>query len=384
MLKTYIKVLPLVLLITTGFYKPITLNLPIDITLLVAVLTTAIVIFEFVKHNFMFNKAVLLVLFMFLIVLPTVRFGSFNEYSKDKTIYWYTLTLLSAIAPMLIIKTQDELRHFYKAIIVILSLHSLYALANLITHRNLTRLESVSDTIALGRASGMLVLLVLILILQRKVKYSIGIPLICVLTFLDISSGSKGPILFTFIVAAIVFTVFKWRHRTFHSMAIIFSIIILVAFLNLSSSLMPQASFDRVMQFLNGEVSTSLNTRITLYTNSIESIKNNAFGIGFGNAQNVINKNISDGITYTYPHNIILEIFLECGWLIGLLFITFWGFSIFHAYKKAKLNENFMFTFTVLLFLFLNAIVSGEINDRMLFAFVGLALSFKPNMLNTQ
>tara|TARA_B100000212_G_scaffold340234_1_gene320359 strand:+ start:5954 stop:7159 length:1206 start_codon:yes stop_codon:yes gene_type:complete len=127
--------------------------------------------------------------------------------------------------------------------------------------------------------------------------------------------------------------------------------------------------------------SSGLETRFDLFKDSFASILSNPiFGIGIGGyGKFTYNTDVNE-----YPHNILLEVFSEAGFiglLIFCLFISF-GFLLIKRYGsiKEKLinNENIRGIFFIcFIFLFLSYMKSGGlISARDLFLFYGLVLSY--------
>lgn len=379
---TRFKIIPFVLLITTGFYKAAVKDLPIDITLLSAIITAMNIILIFIKSNFRINKALFIIMPLFMLIFPFVRFGSLSEYARSKALFWFTLTFLSAIAPLFLLKKKSDLTIFIKSIIGIYIVVAASATITLITKSGINRLTAFGgNTIALGRANGILAVCIFIYMLQRKIKYKLAVPLLCLIMLMLISSGSKGPILFTPLTIFIVFAMFKWKNKTMQALAVILSIMILAGFISFNRELIPAASLYRVQEFLSGGIGTSTSARLIAWKNSIYEISINPIGIGFGNSEKIINANMKGKTFLMYPHNIMLEAFLECGWAYGLFFIFILGFSAYRAYKISLKDRDYIIIFALLIFLLMSSMVSGDMNDRMLFAFIGLVLSYKPKAM---
>jgi O-antigen ligase len=80
-----------------------------------------------------------------------------------------------------------------------------------------------------------------------------------------------------------------------------------------------------------------------------------------------------------FPHNTVLEVFVEGGWLVGVSFLGLLLAALFRAYLVASRSRTgeARALFALLAFFAVNAMVSGELNDRVLFAFLGLGLAFR-------
>ena len=77
-------------------------------------------------------------------------------------------------------------------------------------------------------------------------------------------------------------------------------------------------------------------------------------------------------MAHEYPHNLIFEIMNEYGVFVGILFLLFILHVSYSAYAKMQnnrhLNSLYPFLFYLWIFLLLNAMLSGSLDDsRLLF-----------------
>ena len=181
--------------------------------------------------------------------------------------------------------------------------------------------------------------------------------------------------------------------KIFLRFSILFSIIIAVfLFSNISKDISELGRTDRV--FLNvakkGGSNQSTQTRYELAQRSLNLIKSYPFGIGAGNWQEIANRYDSTHLmAHEYPHNLIFEIMNEYGVFAGILFLLFILHVSYSAYAKMKnnihVNSLYPFLFYLWIFLLLNAMLSGSLDDsRLLFItscsiLVNSPLTFKEN-----
>ena len=121
--------------------------------------------------------------------------------------------------------------------------------------------------------------------------------------------------------------------------------------------------------------------RFSLFRDSFASILSNPiFGIGIGGYGKFTYN--SDG--NEYPHNIILEVFSEAGFIGLLIFCVFISFGFLLIKRYGKINEKLIdncniraIFFISFIYLFLCYMKSGGlISARDLFLFYGLVLSY--------
>lgn len=365
------------LFLNAGLFKadPRLAWFPLDLTLLTGLVTAGLVGYELIKRGFQINKNIILVLLFFHLFLPSLFWTNWYSYAIEKTLYFYTLTLLATIAPMFLIQTRNDLYRFFNAFFLLGAIMAIDALFKLITSSGLQEQMTAfgSDTIALGRTVGIALLWLAVLMLAGRVNFLAGLGGLCALGIVLFSSGSRGPILTVF--ACLGIDVFFNRLTTDRVVRLVALLLVISLFLILSTALAPQMSQQRVLNFLQGNLGPSELNRLIAYKLSWASIKEYPFGVGMGGFATVIN--LWSGQTRQYPHNIILETFLEGGVLacFYLLFMTGLAFQCCFRLRQKWPALEWNALMAILFFNFVNALVSGDFNDnRVFFAFIGLAI----------
>lgn len=370
------------LFLTAGYFKadPRFSWLPIDLTLLAALGTVGLVIWSFLKHRFRLPTALFLLLPLFVLFLPSIAVTEWHDYSAEKTIRFFTLTLLATIAPVFLIKSQEDLRRFCNVLALVGIIMAIDALASLtLQGEQLLRLTAFSaNTIALGRAVGLALVWFSVLALEGRFSLLTALVGMGSLGFVLLSAGSRGPLIAAALGILLTFMLLRGRavHRTAR-LAIIILIVVLSVYINFQ--LIPEASLQRVESFLKGDFGVSEQLRFQAYALSWEAIQENPLGIGLGGFATVIN--LWNDVPRQYPHNILLETLLEGGWLAGTYLVILFVLSLLKAYslsQRHKESPEFTMLFAILIFLLVNAAVSGDLNDnKSLFAFISLTLGFR-------
>lgn len=376
MVKEYI----LALYLTAGYLKadPRLAWLPIDLTLLLAVTVLGATLVQFIKGGLKIPRSIVFVLILFLIVLiPSSIQGDLrDQYAREKVMRMYTVTLLAALAPMFLIRCLESLGRFLNALGIIGILMAFDALVRLWTGEDISRLEAFgSNTIALGRAVGFSLMWVALHFLFGRASFprAFGpLLLIPILIVALIGSGSRGPlvaVMFSLSLALFLFPSLLGRKVLVLGFAAIIGISGMFSFI-------PLTSLERIVTFLRGEVDTSGGLRLDAYALSIDYIWRNPIGLGLGGFAQISNLWARD-VKLVYPHNIIVEVFLEGGWLAGIYTIVLLGFAVYKSYVLAKkhFTKESIGLFLGIAFYLINAMVSGDLNDnRLLFAVVGVGL----------
>lgn len=378
-----LKEFSLALFLTAGYFKadPRLAWLPLDLTLLVAMITAGFVIWAFLKHGLRFPSLLLPLLLLFALFLPSIAWTEWHGYALEKTTRFFTLTLLATIAPIFLIKSQEDLYRFFNALAllgVVMAVDALILL--LIGQGQLLRLTAFSsNTIALGRAVGLALVWLGVLALEGRLTHIITLSGIGLLGLVLLSAGSRGPLIATAAALLLAFVLFQWRniHRIARLLALAMVVTVLAYW---SISLVPETSLQRVGSFLGGDFGASEQLRFQAYALSWETIQEHPFGIGLGGFAREIN--LWGDVLRQYPHNIFLETLLEGGWLAGFYLITLLASSLLKAYSLGRRRHQgrpaLRGLFAILIFLLVNAAVSGDLNDNKgLFALMGLTLAFK-------
>lgn len=186
-----------------------------------------------------------------------------------------------------------------------------------------------------------------------------------------ISLGGRGPFIFLFLI--IFLAVIKDFRRNLNMIIVgAFLFIVLVFYSGVFD-----VFFARLDSISSGDV--SLKIRFKEYFIALESISNNVIlGSGVGMSGMILGY----GDVYAYPHNIILESWLELG-IIGLfLVIVVYAFFTTHWMFCSKFKAEF-WVGLVCLFYLVNALKSGSIYEQRYLAFyVGIFVYLRNNKGN--
>lgn len=195
----------------------------------------------------------------------------------------------------------------------------------------------------------------------------------------QIYMGGRGPFLFFVLIITINYV----RYEKLSNVIKYF-----IGFLLIVSSLWNYGVFDNMLSRLEllsdlkGNTSTS--TRLIQYNESIEKIFESPV-IGYGlNSTGIEITPYIDG-NLKYPHNVLIEIWLEVGIVAFLIFLLFYINIIieFIFAKKNNIETKSLTVLSIILFIFLNALKSHSFAElRILYFFIGMYFFvLKPNSL---
>ena len=137
-------------------------------------------------------------------------------------------------------------------------------------------------------------------------------------------SGSKGPFLVCMILLIYnLRTKVKFNFKNSIYLLLLFLPLIYFFYVNYEDYRIIKAFVDLSTNtdYITTQGAGSIGSRLDYYIEALNIIKNNfIFGIGFGNWENII-------LGHRYPHNILLEIGAESGFIILLLFLSILFFN---------------------------------------------------------
>lgn len=390
------------LFLMSGYFKE-AFNLSVNLTFVFFVMSIGIAFLRLYKHwiyskkhniTVLINKKVLLHSLLFITFLCIILISNFYttsiNYSLEKTLKFSTITAWAFFGVYFLITNKKGLKDFLKSLATIalaMSIYSVIGLGEVAGAKSGFISVAGDNYLGLGRATGLGAIILILLYMTKKTNVLMKMVIILsvlIILFALFSSGSRMPLLsFIFVFfSAFVFSVkvkngMIYLRKGFKTLSF-FSIIGIVSFIGLAST----GVFDTVIRrigilFTETSGGTSAEGRIERYQIAYEVWKNNPIlGTGIGSFP-IHYKGID---IVDYPHNIFLELLSEMG-LVGLLLFTI--LILYPVLNLVRNRNRLVFlnpeNLTVLfcfLFLFLNANITGDINDnRLLFTFTSLTLS---------
>ncbi len=302
--------------------------------------------------------------------LPGAALAAPSAYAFQKVATLFTFSLLTSLAPFVLVREFEDLRPFLRAVALFCLVITADGLLG--AGAGAQRLETAGGgTIALGRAAGFLFLAGAIL-LARPGPLS---PPILVLTgaaaVAAVFSGSRGPMVGAVLALALTFALGRRGAGTALPKLLLCGGAVALA-VALSLALAPPGSLRRTGSFLRGEFGTSERYRAVAARAAWDRLGSRPWGDGWGGFATQVD--LDGGTGRQYPHNLLLEVTLESGWACGACTALVLGAALRAARARTDRAEG-RILFAGLVFWIVNALVSGDVNDnRPLFAFVSAAL----------
>lgn len=372
----FLAVTAVALTLYAGFFKgsKLVASLPVDLTVAGVVLTAlALVAVSGQPSRFKPALPVFGLGLVFLLGFGDPATGD----GTTKIEKLYLITLAAAVGVAVLLHIEKRQRIWVRAQIAIgalLSIGAMLAPTPTLDIGSSSLSLDGSTTISAGRAAGVAVVGCLVLALfgaNHRRRYAVvGVALIYPL----LASGSRGPVAAAVLAVSLVTVLApttKLRRLTR---------IGLMAAAGLAGYYMLRGDtggggVGRVSSsLLAGNFSdTSSAARFTLWRDAVGYIAHHPFGAGWGHiatASNSFNLLGSNGLTY--PHNVLLEVTGEAGWLAGAAVIAFLWRGL-RRLRRAADDPFRAALFGIAVFFVTNALVSGDVNDnRLMWASVAL------------
>ena len=321
-------------------------------------------------------KLNLFLFYLFLLIITPILWMTFGviEFGLFKFFNFILITIPISIIVLEKLSYQ-EIKNLFFILIGLVLLLCFFAVTGLFeTPRPDGRISILGGgPITFARWMGYGVLALIFLPLKRM--YVLRLFFISLFIIYCLISGSRGPITILIFIGAFYFFL-NFRKLFLRSILFISIIILGLFFTDVPKKISELGRTDRV--FLNvskrGGSSESTQTRFELADRSFNLTKKYPLGIGSGNWQTKANQyDPTHLMAHEYPHNLVFEIFNEYGIIAGLLFLLYIiQISIIGFAKMINNSKNstslYPFLFYLWIFLLLNAMLSGSLDDgRFLF-----------------
>lgn len=332
-----------------------------DLTVSLAIALMILALVQVIKDRFLVRREALAVLGIFLLMAVPLLWTDFTPYSGEKVGRFFTLTLLAGLAPMLLVSKPNDVRNTLHAMVFIAVAAAFAALA-LSPELGSTALEPLEGThIGFSRLAGMGAIVIVVELMQRQRAAAWGLMLIPLL-YAPIAAGSRGPVAAIFVTVAILALFVPTRRRTVRVVNRVAIVAILGAFALFAFGKAPEAARDRYELLASQQRGHSVTVRQAVYPDAAKMILSSPIGNGWGSYQT------NNPFGFDYPHNLFLEVFIEGGWIIGMLVVL----GILLTFRRA-FHRNAPVLLALVIYGVLNSMLSGDLNaNRPMLMVIGL------------
>ena len=348
----------------------------VNLTILLSSLYCIFLIALFLTKKFIKISVlkVLQYLFYFSLIVSNLVLWIFydvQEYGFIKFINLLLITIPISIIVSEYFKIKD--RNFFIYILLSISVFLL-----LIAIFNFSSLSSTRSGVLGGGPivlSRWLCFGALILLFHPKIK-NFRLLYFTIFLVMSLFTGSRGPF-FSLLFVMFIYLLMNFR-RIFLKVLFVLTLLISIIFISgLHNKLAEFGTVSRIFMNINEGGFRKSTARSILYKTSINEFISYPFGVGSGNFAVYSDKRMYlENKQLFYPHNIFLEIFLEFGLFSGLFFFIYILYSTIKSYNlniKDRNNDYGNLLFYTFVFLILNSMISGDLNDaRLLLVFIPL------------
>lgn len=347
----------IVLLLFAGFFKdnPLLAWLPVDLTLF-AFAGSAVCLVGVALTQRSALRVPLGALALAVAFVPGILLASDNAYATEK-VPRLAITAVAALAPLYLVTTARRQAVWVWLHVLV---GAVLALGELLTPSQETirvALEG-TNTIETGRASGVAVVaLVIIAVGLPRWRLPLLLAAACIAYFV-IASGSRGPALAVAAALALVVLTVPARRRIGRLLLITGVVAGLWLFM-LTSDL---SGAERIRDSIYGGAPVS-QIRVLIWNDALAAIPHVPAGVGWGDFWSVLHPGARHTTTYVqYAHNLILETFVEGGWIAGVAVIVFIVLSLARLRRIGGTYGSALYGIAV--FFVVNAMVSSDVNGN--------------------
>lgn len=343
--------------------------IPVDLTLFLASITLAIVLYNVLKRGTIPRAAVTTAVVFFLIVLPGALQAPASTYASEKVLYFLTLGTLALLTPIVLCRSRTDLDDLVWVLCGACSLVALTAILNpqaSSDYEGAPILGVASSTIELGRAAGLVLIVAVVAMVTRRASWWVGVGFAVLGGTALLASGSRGPLAAA--VAAILLGLVLAPGRR-SKLTVVAAVLVAGGVLWIGLLNAPEYARARIESVTAGTTDSSIGVRWILFQDALQGGIEDPVGLGWGGFAS-----ITPYPDIYYPHNIVLEFLVEAGVLPTIAFIVWTSIAWWRARSAAR-DFPGLAAFVLLTFTLVNAQVSGDVNDnRMFWASMGLAI----------
>lgn len=308
-----------------------------------------------------------------------------GTYAVQKELRLYSLTALSAAAPLLLLRQKEQRRAFVlTALLLGLGMAAVAAVEAIAGNSVRLRVFN-TNPILLARLGGFAVLLLTVLCLRRRLGVWLYLPLAGMAVLALFASGSRGPLVALIGTLAVVLPLCLWMERkpSGYRGTVLASITLLsggIVYINAVSAEIA----ERVLRLFTGNWGDTEVSRWAVWRQTVELITEQPWGIGWGRMVERIQV-YNDSFMLQHPHNIFLEIAAEAGWPAVVVFTAVVSLALVAALRRiltaARLpatgaSFDTLIVFAAPLYWLGCASFSGDVNDnRPFWAVLGMLLA---------
>lgn len=352
--------------------------LPIDLTLLTAGVIALVVVHRLVRPGARIPHALLAIVALWLTFVPGM-IGTDSAVSTEKILTLVTFTLVAAVGAVVVLRGEREIAIFVGALV---GFGLLVALTGFV-FPDPRELESEkiaaqgSSTINVARTLGAAAVVALLAAATRRVRPWTGMLAAAFFVAGMLLTGSRGPVIGVVLSAAVIYIVRPSRVARITRIVAYTAGVAAVAVAALAATT-GQFAVQRALVVVGGSGDGSSGARLRMISGTLDLIDGSPSGIGWGRLGELLPPSARLGPgPVQYPHNIVIEILVEAGWIATAVFVVL-AVTALAALLRSTASFGGAALAALGVFFLVNSLVSGTVNDnRALFAMLGVGLAVR-------
>jgi O-antigen ligase len=333
------------------------------------------------------SKILFWLFYLLVLLIPPILwlFFDITEYGFEKAINFWLIVIPISVVVTEKYDRKDVVRTFYILLAVAAFLALLSSVGLSLSERSDGRMAALGGgPIVFGRWMGFGIFT--LLFLPIKIKYVYKYSLIVIFFILALASGSRGPVLALFLTV-LVYVFLNFNRVIIRICLGVLLLLSVLVFSGLETEISKLGNSKRVFMNISkkGGSKQSTSTRTNLAIGSFLLLQNYPLGVGAGNWQVISNElNPTHLMPLEYPHNLVLEVACEYGVQTALILLLLFLYVFHLSYHKMIKYKNdktslYPLLFYLFIYLFLNSLVSGMLNDsRLVFIIISFIIIHKP------
>lgn len=369
-------VVSVVLLMFIGTFKamPVVDKLPVDATAIAVGLVGAAIIAKLLTDRgatpFPYGAAVIVGAF-----LPGFLIGQANPYTPTAQL-GVLLTGLTAFGGYWLLGTRRRRTLWCWSLVAVGVAAALLSAPGLDGEASVAgRGTTISTAEALGVAIVVILTLVMHGALGKRLLVPVGLALAAFLALSLFATGSRGPLAGTGVALVLAAVAFRRPGRV--KRTVLVAAFLLAGWYALESQ--TNSGAVRIHMALTGRLDNTA-SREGVWQQALLAIPLHPEGVGWGNFWSVLPTSAVLNSGYVqHAHNLILDAFVEGGWLAGFALVAFIAVSLRRFKTNANGGDPYDVTlFCVAVFFVTNGMVSGSVaEERATFAALAVAFAIR-------
>lgn len=350
---------------------------PVDLTLVVTGVVVGSALWIRFQHGSTHKSILIPVALMAVFLLGLIN-SPFDGYATSKVVTLYSVTLACLVAPFYLLRSELQQRLFIYSIVAIgcavatvLFIWPEYS--SCVAEDKALCSTAIqfpgSETIGTARMTAAGFVVATLVATGSQGWRKIGLVGAAVLLLsATLFTGNRASLLaMAFALCVLFFGSPFFRHIRLRAIIVLSSSLVLIVVFQLFNG----TSGERLLRLLTGAVDSSISTRVNLWEESLRHLQIVPWGIGWGEFPHLSAKASAVNL---YPHNLIIEVLVEAGWLAGVALLAT---LVLAAWKLWRSADSLVLVVMggLLAFTVVNAMISGDINsNRLMWMMIGFGL----------